>query len=170
MSSKLRTGDVILFRGTTWISKTIGHITRSPYSHAACYVGDGYVIESDWKGVEFSKLDLKYDKVSYDIYRHRTANREQLEEAVTWMGKQVGKGYDYKGLAGILLALVGKKKINYLDSQSRFWCSELVLDGYHVAKIYTGFDINTYTTSPGDIAESLAFKKIDKRIDSLLSK
>jgi uncharacterized protein YycO len=163
MSYKLKTGDVLLFKGTSWISKTIGHITRSPYSHAACYVGDGYIIESDWRGVEFSKLTLKYNHTSYDIYRHRSADSQALNEAVTWMGKQVGKGYDYKGLVGILLAMVGKKKINYTDVQERFWCSELVLDGYHHAGIYTGFDINTYTVSPGDIAESLAFQRIDRR-------
>lgn len=52
-------GDVILFAGKSWISRGIEWFTDSKYSHAALYVGNGYIIEATEAGVEKNLLTFK---------------------------------------------------------------------------------------------------------------
>ena len=53
--------DVILIRGNLRISHIIQTLTKSPYSHAAFYVGDGKIIESEPEGVLKDDIDKYMD-------------------------------------------------------------------------------------------------------------
>ncbi len=60
--------DVILIRGNLRISHIIQTLTKSPYSHAAFYYGDGKIIEAEPEGVLVSDID-KYMNLDLRICR-----------------------------------------------------------------------------------------------------
>ena len=152
--TELKKGDVILVQGRGPISSIIRYFTGNSYTHSACYIGDWKIIESDWDGVWENTLDKYIDDV-YHVYRHPTASKEQLNHAVEWMKMRQGAKYDYLGILGIALAIMGKKKINKLDNTDRYWCSELVADGFLHADIPLYVHPKTYRVSPGDLSKNL---------------
>jgi len=145
MDIKLKIGDVILVPGHNWVSRTIKKLTHSKYSHAACYIGNNQIIESAAGGVQISPLS-KYPK--WIALRHKYATRKQLKNAVAWMKLQEGSGYDYFGLLGIGLGMLLHSKGNVWDSKKRYWCSELVADGYLMANINIDVNMKTWKVSP----------------------
>lgn len=95
--------------------------TNGEYSHAAIQLPDGRIIEawhnppkvrlryklSDWSNVE------AYDVVGMDAAR--------WNEAVDWARKQIGKGYDFGGVARFIT--------RWRKEQDEKWfCSELVFE------------------------------------------
>ncbi len=60
--------DVILIRGNLRISHIIQTLTKSPYSHAAFYYGDGKIIEAEPEGVLINDID-KYINLDLRICR-----------------------------------------------------------------------------------------------------
>ena len=157
---KLKEGDIILFKGTSYISKAIEFATRSPYSHSACYVGNGFIIEADWGGVIYSRLDGKYHKTEYDVYRHKTASRLELAIAIEYMMLQEGKGYDYLGVYGILKSMVFLRSDNPFDNKNKVWCQELVMDGYIAAQLPVDCHPNTSRCAPRDTAADKNFERV----------
>jgi hypothetical protein len=156
----LKKGDILLFKGQSYISKAIQFVTRSPYSHSACYVGDGYVIEADWGGVIYARLDGKYHKAEYDVYRHKTASKLELATAVEYMRMKENCGYDYLGLVGILKSMVFLQPDNPWDKNDRFWCQELIMDGYLATVLKVDCPKNTSRCAPRDTAEDKNFYKV----------
>ena len=154
MLNNLVTGDVILVKGTHIISKIISFITKSPYTHTACYISNDVIIEACFGGVQINPID-KYSKKEYDVYRHPTATTKKLNKAVSWMNQQIGKGYDYLGLGGIFISLLKKIDYNNYDTPNRYWCSELVADGYLKAKIPLQVNPKTWKVSPNDLSKCL---------------
>ena len=159
MNLEMKVGDVINVKGKSPISLLIRLFTQSKYSHTACYVGDSQCIESSWGGVQLRNID---DYKNYDIFRHKSATKEQLEISTQWMISQIGSKYDYLGLLGIAKSIILKDKDNELDDKNRYWCSELVADGYHKSFITTDMCLFTCMTSPEDFAKSKWFYKVEK--------
>ena len=157
MTLEYQLGDVINVKGKGPISRIISAFTHSPYTHTACYVGEGNIVESTWGGVKVSSID-KYK--NHDIFRNYYANERQCIDATTWMLNQVGAGYDYRGLVGIALSLIKGRRRNKLDNKNKYWCSELVADGYILADIKNDFNPNTWLTTPADFAKSKCFRRI----------
>ncbi len=150
----LLVGDVLLVKGHNVLSKIISFATKSPYTHAACYMGRDLVVESTFGGVQVNSI-YDYSKKEYDVFRHPTAKPEELNDAVTWMCQQVGKGYDYLGLGGIGISIIKKIDHNNFDKPNRYWCSELVADGYLKYKILLNVNQKTWKVSPGDLSQQL---------------
>lgn len=144
---ELMVGDVILVPGHNWISRIIKKVTHSDYSHAACYIGNNRMIESARGGVQISPMD-KYP--NWIAIRHKYASPKELEQSVAWMKSKVGAGYDYLGLMGIGLSMLFQKKGNVWDNKKRYWCSELVADGYFMGNINIDVSIKTWKVSPQD--------------------
>jgi len=155
----MKIGDILNVQGKGWIGEVIRWFTKSKYSHTACYIGDGKIVESDFGGVMISSVK-KYDG-KFDVFRHRFATETQLADAVLWMKGQVGKGYDYLGLIGVGLAIIGRKGRNCFDDKNRYWCSELVADGYINSGIVLCVDPDTYKVSPQDLADCGFLTKIE---------
>lgn len=148
IKADMKKGDIINVKGTSLMSRLIMIITRSEYSHSACYAGGKKIIESDWSGVQLKFLS---EKTKYDIYRHIHATEEQLEIAVNWMIERAGAKYDFMGLIwiGMNKLRIRKKK---QDGVKKFWCSELIADGYLNAKIKLNVNFNTFKVSPQDLS------------------
>ena len=138
--------------------------TRSPYSHAACYIGDGYIVKSDWGGVHIVDLLNKYKNTETDVYRHILQGYEEnyMKKVVNWMCHKSGLGYDYGGLVGIALSLINRPKCgcNPYDDKDKYWCSELVADGYNFNRYPTDFDVDTWKVSPADFSNSRFFSYV----------
>ena len=156
MSLEMKVGDAILFKGKGILGKIISFATRSEYTHCGCYIGNGEIVESDWGGVQVNNIEGRND---FDVYTHNKANYRQRRDAVRWMLDQKGKGYDYRGLVGIGLSLLRGCKRNKLDQKDKYWCSELLADGYIKAHIEAGFNHNTWITAPKDFANPEYFTK-----------
>lgn len=157
----LKQGDVILVKGNGLISWAIKKFTNSPYSHAACFYGDGHFIESDWGGVKLAYMS-KYENTDYDIYRCTEANKQQLWLASEWMLSQAGSKYDYLGILGIAKQILFNQETNIWDNKDRYWCSELVADGYIKAGIPLEAEKDTRRISPGDLARSQIMVQINE--------
>jgi len=157
----LKRGDVLLFRGNDILSRIIRYATHSEFSHAACYLGDGQIVESAIKGVEVVSLS---GRDNFAVYRHFDHDTKQMEEAVDWMVEQEGKGYDYLGLFGIGLSIITKNKRNYFDDKNRYWCSELIADGYMRSGLLLDADSRTYKVSPGDLARSALMTEVESHV------
>lgn len=160
LEDKLKVGDIILVKGKSWISKTIQFATDSEYSHSACYIGHGMIVESDWQGVQIHILNRKYRYHSYSVFRHKTAKEDQLINAVYWMLDQDGKGYDYYGLMGIGYSLITRNKKNCWDDKDKFWCQELIMDGYMREQIPVMSDPHSWLSAPADTSRDVNFKKV----------
>lgn len=158
--TKLKIGDILQFSRLGAMSILIRVMTRSKYSHSACYMGDGLIVESFFGGVRLQPTHI-LENESFDVYRHKNAKRKDLEKATRWMWLQCGKGYDLLGILGILLVLLGKKEENNFDSKRKYWCSELVADGYLYAGIPLDVEKRTSTISPDGLSKDSNLVKVE---------
>jgi uncharacterized protein YycO len=162
LDEQILKGDILLVKGhTPVVGAIIRTVTHSDYTHAACYVGAGHIIESNWSGVKMRAI-YDYRNKAYDIHRHLTATPEEVDTAVEWMKTQTGKKYDYGGLVGILWAMFGKGRDNPFDDKDEYWCSELIADGFLRAEVPMDCDEQTYKYSPADIGRSKFFQVIKR--------
>ena len=97
---------------------------------------------------------------SYHIYRHTNFSKLQMNNVVKWLISQLGKGYDFLGLVGIGLAILKIKPKNDLDNKYRYWCSELVADAFHYAKIPINVPKETHYVSPQQLADLPNIKRV----------
>lgn len=160
MKDTLKRGDILNFYGRKdLVSRIISLFTNSNYTHTACYLGDGHIIESDWGGVGIRELPSNNE---YDAFRHKYADKKDLDMAVIWMESQIGAKYDYLGIFGIALNTFGIKGRDTFDDSTRYWCSELIADGYLNMDIDLDIEKHTWLVSPGDLAKDKNLYKILK--------
>ncbi|MCB1745688.1 MAG: hypothetical protein H6977_14715 [Gammaproteobacteria bacterium] len=148
----LKVADILLSTGEAKQSKAIRIGTGSPYSHAALYVGDGYIVEAIGIGVVRQSLERAMsDDVLVAVYRRINMSAAQAGQVVRYVKRQVGKDYDAAGaigagvtsprgfiisvFAGSLIPLAGPTLVgsalsadvmNRLNPEKKFFCSELV--------------------------------------------
>lgn len=152
-------GDLILVEGKSVISKIISLFTKSKFTHIALHTGlEGMLIESDFGGVQYNFIDEKYKNYNYSVYRYKDGLKAIY--ALNYAESKLGKGYDYSGLVGIALEIVGLSNKNYLDDKNKYWCSELVADSYLNAGVNLPVNKNTSKVSPADFAKMSLFKKV----------
>ena len=116
---EVRLGDVLLIEGTSRVSKVIRHLTLSPWSHAALYIGRIYDIESPeirqiiknhldisdttqlivegmlGKGIIVSKLS-DYAKEHIRICRPKGISHHDAQAVVNHAVNALGKKYDVR--------------------------------------------------------------------------
>lgn len=146
----LRTGDCILFKGNSPLSRAIR--LKSEYSHAALVVllkdealcDRVGIVEAQPEGLVFRWLGERlkaYDGQAY-LFRPRIApEQQQVVKAFAMDQLGLGKAYDYSGLLGNLLHRVGQEKDSYI-------CSGFVWECWERAGIVPPAD---RVPTPGDI-------------------
>lgn len=150
METLLQKGDIINISGKGFFSWIVKIFTGSRFSHTACYVGEENIIESIASGVQLSHIS-KYKDVDWVILRHKKGSAKQKSQAVEWMITQLGAKYDYGGIFGIGLHILGFRDRNSWDDNTRYWCSELVSDGYINSGMELDVNEDTFKVSPGDL-------------------
>lgn len=159
---KYQIGDLIFFKSYgSKIEKLIQFFTRSEYVHVACVISrEGTIIEASHDGVKTRVFPVSWLNEKTTVMRHKYATPFQLSRAVDFMIKQKGKGYDFLGLVGIAWSLIFKTKGNALDGKNRFWCSELVADGFNSAGLACGASKKSFKVSPADLMKSGYFVEV----------
>jgi len=138
---------VIVFEAdTSFISKSISKVLKSPYSHAAILI-NGVLFDASEKRGSVGK-----DHTLSRTYRGRTIVVYQVQDSSKfmegWAQGQVGRSYDYLGVLGWFLRLGSIKKV---------YCFEWVLEYLHSSM---GFFSNRY---PKHITAEYIIKRIPSK-------
>ena len=144
---------ILLFSGQGWISKLIRWQTNGKYSHAAILIPGGSIIEAwhkpakvrfrpplkNWKGVEAYEVEGMTD--------------EQWAKALLWADKQVGKPYDFGGVARFITRWRKQK-------DEKWFCSELVFQAVKEGGVDLLSRIECSQVSPTVLSFSPFLKKV----------
>ena len=157
-----RDGDLLAFRGRSLVSATVRALTGSQYSHvglAYLFEARVYCLEAVGSGVRLclmSELARRYaggiDYVAVD------AGDEARRQAVSFGFQQLGRSFDYLGLARFFVFLtLGLRPRARRDT--RWFCAELVAEAYRRQGIRLTSDPSCYAT-PRALVEGPRVKKL----------
>lgn len=143
---------IMLFKGTSFISRAIRFQTRSVYSHAA--ILDQSIVTESWHkgGVrQYPLEELRHNHKSgtgIDIYDIR--GPYDVAAVRTFLSQAIGKKYDFKSIFRFLTR-------RRAQADDKYFCSELVLHAFAEG----GFDIlhiRPSEASPRDLSISPLLK------------
>lgn len=124
----MKTPKILLFKGRGMVSRLIRWQTNGPYSHVALQRPDGRIIEA-WNNPAKVRLRGRLsDWKDVEAYEVQGATPEQLQRAVEWAESQIGKKYDFGGVARFITRWRKKK-------DDKWFCSELVFQAFKEAGI-----------------------------------
>ncbi len=154
--------DVILVKGNLRISHIIQTLTKSPYSHAALYKGDGEIIEVEPEGVLTNSID-KYIDLDIRISRPVMLPAKGRKSVLAYMDKMIKlqPKYDMENMGNLLFKYWYSKfrpdtKVyigGSTDFEKYYICSAMIAHAFHKAG---------YPVTP-----SLRFKRKSRKITSL---
>jgi uncharacterized protein YycO len=137
--------SVLLFRGRGIVSTLIRWQTRGRYSHAALLTPGGEIIESwQFAGVRIKTIT---DWRDVDRFTIPSMSGEQWNRALDFALSQVGKRYDYVGVA----RFISRERS---PDNGRWFCSELVDAALRHAGVHLFERIESAEISPGLLAIS----------------
>ena len=148
------------YKGKSLTSRLIKFITRGQYSHTAIILGSGRIVEA-WQGSNSVRVIRTLSEghkagTPVDIYSVRMgADQERLFRE--YVEAQIGKKYDYWGIAGFLL------RRDLQRGESSF-CSEIFAAGCEFAKVRLFNNLLPSQTSPSMITRSPITRLIERRI------
>jgi hypothetical protein len=152
LTAFLEKGDIILYRGqySSFTSALIMEFTRSPYSHAEIYVGDGWSISAEAYGIS---LEDHCNTGFIDIMRVEGGlSREQRGVVLEKAYQSLAKPYEYLGLIGFPFG--SEKAAARRSANQAYICSEVTAWCYKEA----GFDLiknrPEAIEAPADLAKS----------------
>ena len=157
ISSKIRSGDILLIRGDTWIDKIIRIITGSSYTHVAGVVNSDEAIEIlPFKRTRFQKLRSYTGRT--DVYTYSNLTDEQRKKIVEHVVNKVGTKYDYKLIFWEASRYLLHWKWPYKAGDNSL-CSTLWAEAYRKAGVDLCPDI--LYPSPGDLGDSSILQKVE---------
>lgn len=149
--ASLQKADIIASTTSAGVSVAIRTGSVSSVSHARLYVGNGEVIEAVGEGVVRAKLSTVLSSDTLAIaYRRKDMNDGIADIVIRFAERQIGKSYDYAGVAGagsttpggiivgilfpiVGLGMSGAGASNMISPDSKFFCSELVTRAFEEA-------------------------------------
>lgn len=139
---------ILLYQGVSAVSRLIRLQTRSIYSHAAVELDSGMVIEAWHNGVDLAThyCENHTQGTLVDVF-NVAATAKQIEQAACFFFQQLGKKYDFRGVARFL-----SRRDEPADD--RWFCSELVAAGFQQAGIDLLARIPPSHVSPRDLGIS----------------
>jgi len=157
----LKKGDIILHRATgKLVSSLISDFTNSPYSHAEIYIGDGWCVSAEAKGVTFSdEINSKF----IDVMRYKGdpskdekgLSRDERGIILEKAYQSLAKPYAFLKLFRFVL-YYGPRFIAKRAGKRAFICSELT------AWCYKNADIDLIPGKPEDIEAPADIANSDK--------
>ena len=125
---EIKPADIILVRGTDWISHAIEDVEKSPYSHVAVVVEGKEIIEAQgFRPTGYAGLDT-YRGIA-DVYTCDEATDEQRRKILNYLKMEVGTHYSYLLLAWEYARYKTGILLPYDPGPSRI-CSYLATDAY----------------------------------------
>jgi len=163
----IQDGDILLFRGKSWISRLICWITRSPYSHSAIlgwWNGRLMVLEAVATGIVASRMSLVVNKYSGKVELWTTDENLSRFEVIHAAQLLLGKRYSkYKLVRNFMRLLLGRGRDEPIDPEAPpedFVCSEFVSRVWRAGGIDLSKDSPDMYTKPSDIAKSPSVRKV----------
>lgn len=123
--SKVKLGDIILFKSDGSLQDAFIHMVSKDYTHIGIYMGNNTVVEAGINGVREFMLTPSYVSLSH-VYRIQNVSDLKLNNMVNLALSHVGEKYSVMdaAFAGIL-RLFGLKQWSY-SVDSNWFCSEFV--------------------------------------------
>ncbi len=151
-TNKYRAGDIFFSRDNSLTSKLIRIKTLSNWSHCGIILNKTYVVSATIKGVVEEPID---NYPIRQVLMLKGISNEIREKIVILARYQVGKKYDFCGLASFLL-------FKKLGSKDRWFCSEFVNEIYKRAGIdlFDGRKDGAFV-SPADLYENPKLKLVE---------
>ena len=155
---EIKPADLILVKGTDWISKTIEDVEHSPYSHVAGMVKENVLIEAlGFKRTGYQALDYYAGRA--DVFTCDELTEEQRRLIIEYVKQEVGGHYDYLLLAWEFLRYVFNLLLPYKEGRTLRICSALWADAFRSVGI--GLCPGIKYPSPADVAESKFLRKVE---------
>lgn len=152
----LKFGDILLFKGKGFISKAIEIVTKSPYSHAAIYIGNYHLVEALPNGISVSHLrDIP---TGYDVYRYEGLTDEQKAKMNDFILQKIATKYNYEELFAALLEEELNIKIPF--NKSQLICSQFVTSCFKYSLIDLLPNFNKIV-KPSNLPTSTIINKIN---------
>ena len=170
--SDMKDGDVLMFKGTGWLSSLIKSKTNSVYSHAGivAWWGDRLmVLEAVGKGLEARPIsyNLKKYEGGFDYYRpKKEITQTNRKKMLTYAQLQLGKKYAtmrmvvffFKVMLGLKFSQ--KEKDDSAGVSWEYFCSHYVAAIYNSIGIDLQINMSDKYTSPGLVAKSDIFEMV----------
>ena len=164
---EIQDGDILLFRGKSWLSRFICWVTDSPYSHAgilAWWNGRLMVLEAVSRGVRTSRMSLVVSKYSGKVELWTTDESLSRFEVIRTAQLLLGKRYSkFKLVQNLKRLLFGRGRDEPIDPEAPpedFVCSEFVSRVWRAGGIDLVKDTPDVYTMPSDIAKSPSVRKV----------
>lgn len=150
-------GDLLCFRGRGFVSATIRLVTRSAYSHVGLvhvFEGHVYCLEAVASGVRLCRMSEEVRRYAggIDYFEVAAASEAQRRGAVGFAFQQLGKPFDFVGLARFFFRLVLRVRLR-ARADDHFFCAELVARAYARQGVHFA-ERPAVWTSPSDLAAS----------------
>jgi uncharacterized protein YycO len=155
--ARFREGDVLAFRGRSPVSAAVRAVTGSLYSHvglAYLFEGRVYCLEAVGSGVRLCLMSVLAKRYAggVDYFEVVEASDEQRRSAISFGFQQLGKPFDFLGLARFFVLLtLGMRPRARVDD--RWFCAELVAEAYRRQQIRL-VKHPSYYASPRAVTES----------------
>jgi hypothetical protein len=164
---EIRDGDILLFRGKSWISRIIRRVTGSPYSHAAIvsWWNDRLmVLEAVGKGIVVSRMSVVVHQYSGKVELWTTDAKLVRTEVIRAAQRLLGKRYSpYKLIRNLGRLVFRRPRHDEVDPDAPpddFICSEFVSRVWRAGGIDLVSGAPDMYTKPSDIAKSPHLRKI----------
>ncbi|MGD7021788.1 YiiX/YebB-like N1pC/P60 family cysteine hydrolase [Rossellomorea vietnamensis] len=121
----METGDIVFFKGESWISSLITSLTGSSFSHVALAVNDEKVIEAD----RFIKCRIRKINAEEIVTLKRVKGgltKEEKNQLLNLVPDYLGRPYDYGAIARWFFRLLFKWELPIVDKANALYCTELV--------------------------------------------
>lgn len=170
--SDMKDGDVLMFKGTGWLSTLIKSKTNSVYSHAGivAWWGDRLmVLEAVGKGLEARPIsyNLKKYEGGFDYYKSKKdIPAETRQKMLTYAQLQLGKKYAtmrmvkffFKVMLGFKFSQ--EEKDDTAGVSGEYFCSHYVAAIYNSVGIDLQVNMSDKYTTPEQVAKSDYFEMV----------
>lgn len=154
---------VVLFAGSSLVSRLIRWHSREQWNHAAILFDDLTLYEARaGSGVIRRRWRQNgYPDTGYTVLVPLAMPTEEQVGRMRWfLNDQIGKGYDYRQVARFVTRIPGVSNSS-LDS---WFCSELVVAALRVGGIMLFRNTYPHEVDPGDLNRTLALTNIYTKI------
>jgi hypothetical protein len=150
--SEIKNGDIILYKGSSFMSKAIQYFDKAYYNHigvAWIPENSGRILTLDMWSAGLDCIPLSRRMSGYDdfcIMRPKVSTLASIEAIKTSLGMWDGREIKYD--FGMLLRVVFSKKFGIdirSSKKNRFICSEFAQYYVHLLDIHTYDDIDMIT-------------------------
>jgi hypothetical protein len=167
--SRIKNGDVLMYRGRSLVSRIIRWATGSRYSHAglAAWWNDRLmVMEAVGRGVVVTPISKNVRSYRGSVEWFTSTEEipdDQRLQMIEFAQRELGKEYDLRRALFLGLRVCLQRDVNSKDKvrrEKRLFCSHYVAGTYNAVGRDLKKDVSDRFMSPGDIAASPLLKRI----------